>query len=193
MTEKRAADVISYLLSPVNNAFYVIAIIALFLLKMDNVSDFIITFIVAFFFLCITPVIGILIYTKKGIVDIWVSDQRFRTPFYLVAILGYIIAIILFYIIDQHEFFVLTLAYLFVTMTITLSNLKTKMSSHTAGLTGPFTAAFYLFGFISLPLFLLLPVIIWARLKLNAHSINQLYGGALIGCIVTYATYLNFY
>ena len=193
MAKKRAADIISYLLSPVNNAFYVIVIIALFLLDADKTSDFIIAFAVAFFFLCIMPVISILIYTKKGVVDIWVSDQKARTPFYLIAILGYIIAVIIFYVIDQHEFLVLTLAYLFVTMTISISNLKTKMSSHTAGFTIPFTTAFYLFGLISLPLFLLLPVIMWARLKLNAHSINQLFGGALIGCILTYATYLYFY
>jgi membrane-associated phospholipid phosphatase len=193
MTKKQLADIISYILSPVNNAFYVIIILSIFFLETTNQLEFIIVFTVAFFFLCIMPVIGILIYTKKGIVDIWVSDQKIRTPFYLVAIGGYGIALVVFYLLDQHEFFVLTLAYFFVTITITLSNLKTKISSHTGGLTGPFTALLYLFGFIALPLFLLLPVIIWARMQLNAHSIGQLLGGAFIGSIVTYITYGYFY
>lgn len=193
MTKKQLADIISYLLSPVNNAFYVIIIISIFLLETKNQVEFIIQFTVALFFLCIMPVIGILIYTKRGIIDIWVSDQKTRTPFYLVAISGYVIASAIFYFLNHHEFFVLTLAYLFVTITITLSNLKTKMSSHTAGFAGPFTATAYLFGSIALPLFIFFPIIIWARRYLNAHSTAQLIGGALIGVVITYATYGYFY
>ena len=193
MTKKQIADIISYVLSPVNNAFYAIIIISIFLLDNSNQQEFITQFIIAFFFLCIIPVIGILIYTKKGIVDIWVSDRKIRTPFYLVAIGGYAISLVIFNILDNHDFFVLTLAYLFVTIAITISNLKTKVSSHTGGFTGPFTALFYLFGFSTLPFFLLLPIIIWARIKLNAHSQGQLISGALIGIIITYGTYWYFY
>jgi membrane-associated phospholipid phosphatase len=193
MSRKKTAQIISYLLSPFNNAFYAIIIIALFLLQRENLDDFTISLLLAFFFLCIMPVIGILIYTKKGTVDIWVSNQKIRTPFYLIAIIGYLIALYVFSIVDQHEFFILSLAYLFVTAAITLSNFKTKISSHTAGLTSPFTAFFYLFGMFALPFFILLPIIIWARLELNAHSISQLFGGAIIGSIITYATYFYFY
>jgi len=140
-----------------------------------------------------TPAIGVLIYTKKGVIDIWVSDRKTRTPFYIIAIIGYIVGLVIFYLINQHEFFVFTLAYLLVTIVLTLLNLKTKMSSHAAGLTGPLTAILYLFGIHALPLFLFLPLLIWARLKLNAHSRAQLLGGSIIGVIVTYSTYLLFH
>jgi len=189
----KIADTISYFLSPVSIAFYVILILTFFLIQIKNTSNFIITLFTALFFLCITPAIGILIYTKKGVIDIWVSDQKTRTPFYIIAIIGYIIGLIIFYWINQHEFFVLTLAHICVTFVLTLTNLKTKMSSHAAGLTGPLTAVVYLFGIPAFSLFLLLPLLIWARLELNAHSMAQLIGGSIIGVIVTYSTYLFFH
>ena len=107
MSRKRTAQIISYLLSPINNAFYAIIIIALFLLQRKNFDDFTISLLLAFFFLCIMPVIGILIYTKKGVVDIWVSNQKIRTPFYLIAIIGYLIALIVFSLVDNFHFTIL--------------------------------------------------------------------------------------
>lgn len=189
----KIADLISYFLSPVSIAFYVILILTFSLTKTNNTSEHILLLSTAIFFLCMTPAIGVLIYTKKGVIDIWVSDRKTRTPFYIIAIIGYIVGLVIFYLINQHEFFVFTLAYLLVTIVLTLLNLKTKMSSHAAGLTGPLTAILYLFGIHALPLFLFLPLLIWARLKLNAHSRAQLLGGSIIGVIVTYSTYLLFH
>jgi membrane-associated phospholipid phosphatase len=187
------AELLSYLLSPVSIAFYIIIMMMLFLIKIENLELFIITILTAFVFLCITPIIGIIIYSRKGKIDIWVSEQKKRTPFYIIAILGYFLSIIIFYNINQHEFLVLSLAYIGVTLAITIVNLRTKISSHSAGLTGPFTAVIFMFGFLALPLFFLLPIIIWARLQLNAHSIAQLMGGGIIGFIVTASTYIIFY
>ncbi len=189
----KIADLISYFLSPVSIAFYVILILTFSPTPINNKYELILILSTAIFFLCMTPAIGVLIYTKKGVIDIWVSDRKNRTPFYIIAIIGYFIALIIFYRINQHEFFVFTLAYLLVTIVLTLLNLKTKMSSHAAGLTGPLTAILYLFGIHALPLFLFLPLLIWARLKLNAHSRAQLLGGSIIGVIVTYSTYLLFH
>ena len=93
-------------------------------MNFSNNIDFLITLITAIFFLCLLPIIGILIYTKKGKIDIWVSDRKTRTPFYALAILGYISASAFFYLTNLNDLLTLSLAYVFVTSTVALINLK---------------------------------------------------------------------
>ena len=192
---RKLADIISYLLSPTTVAFYAIVILLLFSEETRQLDPGMIPLIlsIALFFLCINPIAGILYYTKKGKIDIWVSERQTRPPFYLIAIAGYCIASILFYYLDAHDFFVLSVAYVGVTTAVLITNYKTKISSHSAGLTGPFTAVIFVIGFFALPLFVLLPIVIWARLKLNAHTFTQLIAGSIVGIIVTVATYLMIY
>jgi len=189
----KLADILSYILSPASIGGYCILIIAFLRIPQIDIMSFIGIIAIAIIFLCIAPIIGILYYTRKGTIDIWVSERETRTPFYIIAIISYIVGVRIFYYLHQHEFLVFTLSYLTVTTVITLINLQTKISSHIAGLTGPSTAIVYLFGMPALSLFLLLPPLLWARLKLNAHSIPQLISGGIISIIVTYVTYFIFY
>jgi hypothetical protein len=190
---KKVATILSYLLSPTAVGFYVILLLLFFSMKSTLSVDVILTLISAIFFLCILPIIGILVYARKGRIDIWVSNRKTRTPFYALAIGSYIFGVCWFYYMNLYELFVLSLTYVFVTTIIAIINLKTKISSHCAGLTGPFTAMIFVFGFIAIPLFCLLPPIIWARLKLNAHTHLQLITGSFIGVIVTGAIYFIVY
>jgi len=192
---QKIADMISYLLSPTTIGFYVIVLFVLFSEKTKQIDPSVLPMILAIglIFLCIVPVVGILYFTKIGTIDIWVSERRTRPPFYLIAIVGYLIASILFYSINAHDFFVLSVAYCGVTITVLLVNFKTKISSHSAGLTGPFTAVLFVLGPIALILFILLPVVIWARLHLKAHTFSQLMLGSIIGSLITSATYLVLY
>lgn len=190
---KKFAHILSYVLSPNNISFYVILLFIFFSTENTTTGNLIPSILIAIIFLYIFPMVGIIYYTKKGKIDIWVSDRKTRTPFYLIALLGYCIAAYLFIYLQHHNFFVLSLAYIAVTIALTCSNFITKVSSHSAGLTGPVTAISYIFGMIALPLFLLLPLIFWARLKLNAHSFHQLLAGSLIGIIITLPVYLLFY
>ncbi len=191
----KLADIISYLLSPTTVAFYAIVLLLLFSEETRQIDPVMIPSIlaIALFFLCINPIVVILYFTKKGKIDIWVSERQTRPPFYLIAMAGYGIASVLFYYLGAHDFFVLSVAYVGVTTTVLIANYKTKISSHSAGLTGPFTAVFFVLGFFALPLFILLPVVIWARLKLNAHTFTQLISGSIVGIIITVATYLLLY
>lgn len=189
---KTLATMLSYLLSPTVFAFYIIVIFVLFPPLTSTQNNTIFVFLLAFLFLCVFPVIAILYSFKKGQIDIWVSNQRQRTPFYLVAITGYIIASFIFYLQNETIFFVLTLAYLGVTTSVTLGNYFTKISSHSAGVAGPLAALSFVYGFISLPLFILLPLVYWARLNLNAHTKLQLTLGMIIGLLVTYSIFYVF-
>ncbi len=135
----------------------------------------------------------ILYFKRKGTVDIWVSNQNQRLPFYLIAIIGYIIGSIIFYTRGETTLFVLSVAYVGVTSAVTIGNFSTKVSSHSAGVAGPLLAVTLVYGVLALPSFLLLPLVFWSRLKLNAHSFTQLTLGAIIGMIVTFCVYVLLY
>jgi len=188
---KQIAAALSYVLSPISTAFMALLILGLFPLVSPSIPLF--HFIIAFFFLCIFPMIAMLYNHNKGKVDIWVSNKTQRTPFYIIAIIGYMLASFVFSIQQDPVLYVLTLSYLFVTLTLTITNLITKVSSHSAGVTGPVTALSYTYGVSGAFLFLLLIPVIWARLKLNAHTLFQLLFGILISFIVTSVIYLFFY
>lgn len=192
---RKLADIISYLLSPTTVAFYAVVLLLFFSEETRQLDSKILplVLVIALYFLCINPIAGIIYFTKKGKIDIWVSERQTRPPFYLIAIGGYGVASVLFYYLGAHDFFVLSVAYVGVTTTVLITNYKTKISSHSAGLTGPFTAVFFVLGFFALPLFILLPVVIWARLKLNAHTFTQLIAGSIVGIIVTVVTYMLLY
>lgn len=188
---KKLANMLSYALSPTVFAFYVILIFFLFPPLKNSIN--MVSLLISILFLCIFPVVAILYYQKKGTIDIWVSNQNQRTPFYIVAIIGYILGSIIFSIRGETTLFVLSVAYVGVTSAVTISNFSTKVSSHSAGVAGPLLAVTLVYGALALPSFLLLPLVFWSRLKLNAHSFTQLTLGTIIGMVVTFFVYILLY
>ena len=187
--EKKSANFLSYVLSPTMIAFYIILIFLLYP-PIEQESHIIVDFILSFIFLCIFPVVTILYFYRKGTVDIWVSNQKQRAPFYLIAIIGYVIASLIFFLRNDTTLFVLSVAYVAVTLSVTISNFATKVSSHSAGVAGPLTAITLVYGLIALPSFLLLPLVFWARLIFNSHSVLQLLYVSFIGILVTFFVYI---
>lgn len=191
-TSKTLANILSYILSPTVFAFYVILLFLLFP-PLHHPENIFVSLLLAIIFLCIFPVIMILYFKQKGKVDIWVSNQDQRLPFYLVAIIGYILGSIIFYLRGETTLFVLSVAYVGVTSAVTIGNFSTKVSSHSAGVAGPLLAVTLVYGALALPSFLLLPLVFWSRLKLNAHSLTQLTLGTIIGTVVTFFVYVLLY
>ena len=189
MNQEKLAEVISKILSPVSIAFYVITIITFFSPIKQSYQNTFISFILALFFLVFFPMMFILYYFKRGKIDLWVSDRKIRTPFYIIAIIGYIISISIFYQIKNYDMLILSLAYFFVTTVVMLTNLITKVSSHSAGVAGPLTAITFMFGYFSSVSFILVIIVIWARLKMKAHNLLQLVSGVVISIIITFLVY----
>ena len=191
--QEKIANIISLILSPVGVAFIGTIAFSFFPKNSTNSYNTFISLILGIFFLSVLPVILILYYTKKGKIDLWVSERKIRTPFYVFAIIGYIFALIIFYYLELFEMMVFTAAYLFVTISILFGNFYTKISSHTGGVTGPVIALIYIFGINAMPLIILIPMVTWSRKKLNAHNDFQLISGIVIATIVTFITYYFFY
>ena len=190
LDSKKAAQLFSAIFSPVGIAFYTTVIFSVFSPIVQTNYNILISIILGIIFLCILPIIGIFYQYFIGKVDLWVSNQKKRTPLYITAIIVYIIGAIIFYYIDYKIMFILTMAYVSVTTVVMIANFFTKVSSHTAGVAGPITALSIVYGIVALPLFIMLPLTIWARLKLKAHDILQLIAGTIIAIIVTSIVYI---
>ena len=186
---EKIAEVLSAALSPVSIAFFSVLILTFFPIHNPVSTSPHLNLLTGILFLCIFPVIAILYAYRKGKVDIWVSDRTVRTPFYIIAIIGYITATILFYFLKNLNLFVLSASYCLVTIAISVGNLFRKISAHGAGVAGPITAITFNFGIFAVPLYLLIPLKIWARVKLEAHSLFEVIAGILIAIIITFFVY----
>jgi len=190
----KVADGISKVLSPV-----VIAMIATIIFVIGSPIETgtlgpVLSIITGLFFLSIFPTALIVYFYKKGVVDLDVSNRKKRTPLYIVIIGGYVVASVIFYVTNCKIMFVLSMAYVCVTSVATLLNFFTKVSAHSAGVTGPLSALIYVFGISMVPLFILfVPLVIWARIKLDAHTPVQLIVGSLTAIIITLLTYYLLY
>jgi len=142
-------------------------------------------------FLSIVPTVAAFVFYKKGIVDIEVSERKKRTPIYFISLGSQALATLVFNILSTKIMFVLSAAYVAVTLFILFINMKWKISAHAAGIAGPITSLCIVFGWSLLPLYLLLIPIFMLRLILKAHDIWQLIGGTAVSIIVTYFVYLT--
>jgi len=53
------------------------------------------------------------------------------------------------------------------------------------GVAGPTVALVYLFGFPGLIFGLIIPLVMWSRVKLKKHTISQVLAGGMVGIILT--------
>ncbi len=150
-------------------------------------------FLIGFLLLVAIPVIPILHASKKGWIDIEISDKDQRAGFFLNAFCGYASAAIVYQIMYVHTLAVLSAAYAFVTGAFILVNKFWKISAHTAGTAGPTTALLWVFGPVVIPLYALTAVVVWLRLRLGAHTLMQTLAGAALSIAITIATYAVFY
>lgn len=191
MNSNKTADIISKILSPV-----MIALIATIILALTSKTGYLQPYIgimIGLLFLSISPMAMVIYFYGKGRVDLDVSNRKQRTSFYIVAIGSYIIATVLFFYTNYENLFLLSIAYLSVTTAVMIANFFYKVSSHTAGVAGPITALTFSLGIIFLPLFILIPIIIWSRLKLKAHNFIEAISGIVIAIILTSIVYTTFY
>ena len=144
-------------------------------------------------FLSFIPIIIVLYFYKKGKTDINVSDRTTRVYFYIISIASYATAASIFSYYGSHTMMLIATAYVTVSSTMFIINLFWKVSAHTAGTTGPFTALVYVYGPWLSFLYIIIPFVIWLRFKIRAHTIPQLVAGAVIALIVTWITYFFLY
>jgi len=141
--------------------------------------------LIGFIFFAVLPVTPVAYFARKGTTDIYVSKREMRTPFFLAALASYILASAIFWVTQVKIMFLLSIIYVCVTFAVMVTNLFWKISIHSAAIGGPATAIVYVFGIIAMPLYALLIPVIWARVKLRAHTISQSISGMVLSIIIT--------
>lgn len=137
----------------------------------------------------ILPITPIIFSAKRGTVDLDVSDWESRTKFFLFTLPVYALAFIVYSMLGCVIMSSLAAAYFTVTSCVTVANQKSKVSVHGAGIGGPGTALFFVFGWIAFPVILVWLLVVWSRTVLEQHSLLQSIGGVLLGIVVTLCTY----
>jgi membrane-associated phospholipid phosphatase len=135
------------------------------------------------------PFLPVLYFYRKNVVDLDISKKEMRTPFFAVAAAFYSIAALIFFFTNTTIMFLLALSYAFVTIILLLVNRFWKVSVHSAVVTGPVFALIFVFGFMVLPLSLMIVLVSWSRIKLKKHTFTQTFVGALIPIAVGLVLY----
>ncbi len=79
--------------------------------------------------------------------------------------------------------------YTFVTLGLIIFNLLLhyKASGHAAGVSGPVASLIFLYGLAAAPLFLLLPLVTWARVAAKGHDVWQTVVGSVLSMLIAVA------
>ncbi|MEM3562962.1 MAG: hypothetical protein QXR19_07030 [Candidatus Jordarchaeaceae archaeon] len=146
-------------------------------------------FLIGIVFIVVLPISPVLVAYALGKVDIWVSSREARTPYFVWAIFMYAVGTLIFFFAESIAMYAISLTYVFVTLSVTLINLKWKISIHAAGISGPSTALAYVFGILALPTLFFILLVIWARTKLKAHTLGQSVAGAIVAVPIALGSY----
>ncbi len=150
-------------------------------------------FLICMSLMVVTPILPILYQAWRGNIDLDISTQKMRARFFGFAILCYTLAFMMYFIAQSPLMYNLAAAYACVTAGVMLANFRTKVSVHSAGVAGPGTALILVYGPAALFVIILWIVVVWSRVILKQHSLNQGLLGIGIGVIITLIVYAFLY
>ena len=194
--ETRIAKLISYLLHPLLMPTYGFAIV---FFTNNFISTFtapevkLVILTITFVFTFILPSVNVLILLKLGRINsLGMATTHERTVPYVSTALYYFALFYLFYNADFPKVFQILILGAGISLLLTiLINFKWKISAHMIGIGGTAGAALGIVYRLQLDLqvvimFLLLlsGLVGYSRLKLNAHTPAQVYGGLALGFLV---------
>ncbi|MCD6367676.1 MAG: hypothetical protein J7L45_01175 [Candidatus Aenigmarchaeota archaeon] len=186
---RKIYETISILLSAPAVAGIVVIIFSLFSTKSLGSMSTMESVLIGLIFLSFVPSAVVLAFARIYSVKMDITDREKRTPIFIVTIINYLVSALIFYTLENHVMFLLSVSYFVVTLFIMFINLFWKISVHAAGFSGPFTAICYVFGGVSFISFLLLIPLLYSRYKLGHHTKAQLFSGVLISIFITYLIY----
>lgn len=133
------------------------------------------------------PIGVYLFFLKTGkISDRDVTKRQERFVLFGVGVITSLFSTILVFFIANELFFTLHLIFFLLTLTLFLITFKWKISGHMIVNTGAVFMINYLFDWRFLWLFLMVPIVAYARLYLKKHDIWQVAAGIMVGLIEPY-------
>ncbi len=174
--------------SDIGNAItYSIALAILFSFLVPQTINPWIVFVLTFLIMVFGPG-AILVYgMKTGKIDFDVTEQKVRTPYYLLIECCYAGGMVVFapFALPSWIIFNISLVSVLLNGAMLVINFKWKISAHAAGAAGPATGIALVFGWWTL--FITAPTVaavIWSRWYLKKHTPAQLVGGTLLAVAI---------
>jgi membrane-associated phospholipid phosphatase len=124
---------------------------------------------------------------KTGKIDFDVTEQKVRTPYYLLIECCYASGMVVFapFALPSWVIFNVSLVSVLLNGVMLVINLKWKISAHAAGAAGPATGIAIVFGWWTLLITApTVAVVIWSRWYLKKHTPAQLVGGTLLAVTI---------
>lgn len=186
LSSHKLARIISTLFVPPS---FTIIIFTIFAFSLESEpSKQLITILNALVFGFIAPIALFLILRKKGkLADQDASIKEERTIPFLIAIIFYLIGL---WVLIKYDLNIISIAFWFCYISNTIItifiNKFWKISAHSMGVAGPFSAIVFAFGSVGI---ILLPIVIlvgWARVELKCHTLTQVVAGILLASFSVY-------
>lgn len=167
----------------------IVALFAITLLYVEFKEQFrsIWWYIYSIFFLTLLPISS---YPLQYVLPKYKNAGRSgeRKLAFILAVIGYLVGIILSFLLKAPTI-VQKIFSAYVTSGVLLAIInkfiKFKASGHACGISGPITLLYYFLGKSVLWLCLILPIVYWARISLDRHSIKELIAGTGVGILST--------
>ncbi|MFC2066665.1 hypothetical protein ACFLUO_06400 [Chloroflexota bacterium] len=190
--KKRAAKLISNILNP-----FLVSAIMMVLLSFSSTSSTFdaIRWSLLLIAVSVLPVFVVVVYlaNRKQLDGIFVNTRRQRYKIYLLASTCAVIGCVILYYLGTPPVlmaaFVAGLSAIIVFMCI---NLLWKISVHSGFVAASVTVLTLLYGATGAVTAVLLPLIIWSRVKLEHHSPAQVTIGAFLAAIIVIAVFYLF-
>jgi len=150
--------------------------------------------ILAVILIGILPVLYAYIAAKLGhIKDIYLNRRQDRTGPFLVACLGMIITMMIFYAMDvPKEILLFFMSGILITLIIMIINLFWKISVHATTITMVLMVVNVLSHYSYWYLFIFVPFVMWARVVQERHTVKQVVAGTFLGAVVVFGIYSLF-
>ncbi len=152
---------------------------------LDPLSSILICLVI----MVILPIVPIVYEAWKGNVDLDVSARESRTKFFIFSMICDVLAFSAYASLGCLIMSTLAAAYFSVTLGVTLVSLKWKISIHGAGVGGPGAALIYVYGPVALLVSTIWILVIWARITLKQHTLEQSVAGVILAVIISWTTY----
>ncbi len=181
---------LAYLISVIFNPVFVsTAVFPVLIVTADGMTirDRAVFLTIILFFTSVVPLTYVAFLMKRGRVDSFDVDARLKRLGPLaVGVAGYLAAFAGLSVLQAPAIIRgLMFCYAVNTLLVLIITRRWKVSIHATGISGPLVALSYHFGAVTVPLYLLIPIVGGARVVLRKHSVAQVAAGVIIGLGLT--------
>lgn len=151
-----------------------------------NLKEFLLISFTSIFFSALLPMMTMVIWSKKKNVDIDIPARENRNvPLFIVILIYFLGFLVLIALNAPLLTSALMFCYFSNTLIVYFINKYWKISIHSMGVAGPTTALIFAFRPVGFILGLILPLVMWSRVYLKKHTMNQVIAGAILGFLST--------